>query len=738
MHFIFYFRLSSYLLIGSGFLALLVTEDYGLFSAIIFAAILAIGWQTDRGTWHIPVSPLFWNLATMAFLLVSLADVLFWRRMGAVGLVNFLVFLQMTKIFTPKHNHDYIIIYVISFFLLLITSIMTFSVLFALSCLLFAVTATWALITFNMKQEIEAHLLPASKTDVSNDQLEEAYSNFPVLSSVLTGKFFVGTFGVTMASFVVSLAVFVILPRFREGMLFRYGSEFSQRVSGFSEEVALDSFGVIRLDHRPVMRVSLPQIEEGQTLPFRLYWKGLSYNHYDGFRWRADPQRKKHIHLTREYEQVAWFGLSDDKSELLEQRVELSSSGYEVLFAAHAAQGIEGRFLGLYYDELTGNTQVIYNPYSPNYTVYSDISRPAAEALEQDGREYPEEILAWYVQTPELSERILGLAHEIGTDLSNPYRLAFAVQKYLDQNYAYSLDVRRSTDITPLEDFLFVNKTGHCEYYATSMAILLRVLGVPARVVNGFAQGRWNEYGRFFTVRQSDAHAWVEVYFPSHGWVVFDPTPAAAFGDTYQQFVEQRNFLANVYRYSEYLRAKWNRYVIDFSTLDQADLAVRAFRASRSARRNISGRLRQLKDGVHQVFSSFAALDLWTILGAIPAIAFGVYLVHRTLRYIRLKLPILAKRPRSARKQILLFYQRMLHIFARKGMPKHAAVTPGEFACMIDHQYPDYSRDVQYITDLYYAVRYGQHQLQQEELLSVENKLREIRRKQHNLPLDES
>jgi transglutaminase-like putative cysteine protease len=56
------------------------------------------------------------------------------------------------------------------------------------------------------------------------------------------------------------------------------------------------------------------------------------------------------------------------------------------------------------------------------------------------------------------------------------------------------------------------------------MAILLRVLGVPARVVNGFAQGRWNEYGRFFTVRQSDAHAWVEVYFPSHGWVVFDPT----------------------------------------------------------------------------------------------------------------------------------------------------------------------------------------------------------------------
>ncbi|GAK58879.1 hypothetical protein U27_05854 [Candidatus Vecturithrix granuli] len=730
MRFLFYFRLSSYLLIGSGFLALLITEDYGMFAALIFAAILAIGWQVDSGKWRIPVSPLFWNLAMIAFLLVSVADVLFFRRIGSIGLVNFLIFLQTAKIFSSKRDRDYITIYVISFFLMLITSIMTFSVLFALSCILFAVTATWALSTLTMKRDIEMHLLPESTTGVADSSIEEAYLNVPALSSVLNGKFFAGTFGVTLASFIISLAVFVILPRFREGMLFRYGSGFSQRVSGFSEEVALDSFGVVRLDHRPVMRVTLPKINAEQTLPFRLYWKGLSYNHYDGLRWRADAQRKKHIRSAREYEHVAWFGVSDDKNTLLEQRVELISSGYEVLFAANAVQGAEGRFLGLYYDQLTGNTQVIYNPYAPNYTAYSDISRPADKVLQQEGQEYPEEILTLYLQTPDLPERVIRLAHEIRADTTNPYQSVLAIQEYLEQNYAYSLDVQRSSDVTPLEDFLFVNKAGHCEYYATSMTILLRILGIPTRLVNGFAQGRWNEYGQFFTVRQSDAHAWVEVYFPSAGWVTFDPTPAAAFGDTYQEFAEQRNFLANVYRYSEYLRTKWNRYVIDFSTLDQAQLAVSAFRASRSARRNLSGSLRRLKDRVQQMMPHLTSRDLWTMLAAIPTLAFLLYLIRRTLRYVHLKFPKLTKRRRSARKQVILFYQRMLHILARKGMPKHVAATPGEFAQLIDQKHPAYSQDVQHITNLYYAVRYGQHQLQQEEILSIEHRLRELQKKQ--------
>lgn len=730
MRFLWYFRLSSYLLIGSGFLALLITDYYGLFSAVIFAAIIAIGWQIDAGKWRPLLSPLAWNLATIAFLLISVADVLFLRRVGAVGLVNFLVFLQMTKIFSPKHDRDYMTIYVISFFELLITSIMTFSVLFALSCVIFAITATWALITLNMKRDIDAYILPDSSAATSVPVSQEAYMNVPALSSTLNRTFFAGTLGVTLVSFLLSLVIFVILPRFQEGMLFRSGETFSQRVSGFSEEVALDSFGTIRLDHRPVMRVILPDIANQQQLPHQLYWKGMTYNHYDGVRWRSETQRKTSIKLSKGYEQVAWLGTTHEKHRLLEQQIELTSADYEVIFAANTLQGTEGRFLSLAYDRLSGNAHVIHNPYSPNYTAYSDISRPADSSLQYTDTEYPETIRRSYLQVPELPERIRQLAREIGADLTQPYAMILAVQQYLMQHYEYSLDVQRSAELMPLDDFLFVNKAGHCEYYATSMAILLRILGVPTRLVNGFAQGRWNEYGRFFTVRQSDAHAWVEVYFPAYGWVTFDPTPPAAFGDTYQQFVEQRNFLANMYRYSEYLRTKWNRYVIDFSTRDQANLALRAFYASRAARRSLSSSLEHIRQQIQQVKFSLSSRTLWTILGAIPVVIFALYLLRRTLRVLHIPLPKFSRRSHSPRKQIIHFYKHMLHILARKGLSKSPAATPGEFARLVESKYPLIGSDVKYLTNLYYAVRYGHYQLQPEEISSVEAMLREMKKQQ--------
>lgn len=728
MRFFWYFRLSSYLLIGAGFLALLITDYYGLFSALIFAVIIAIGWQIDAGKWRPLLSPFAWNLATIAFLLFSVADVLFLRGIGAVGLVNFLIFLQMTKIFSPKRNRDYMTIYVISFFELLITSILTFNVLFALSCVVFAVTATWALITLNMKRDIDTYLLSNSSETPADGVAPEAYRRVPALSSALNGTFFFGTLGVTLASFLLSLAIFVILPRFREGMLFRYGETFAQRVSGFSEEVALDTFGTIRQDHRPVMRVSLPDIPDRRQLPHRLYWKGMTYNQYDGVRWRSEAQPKTPIKLSREYEQVAWFGATHDKQTLLEQQIELTTAEYEVVFAANTLQGTEGRFLSLYYENLSGNTHVVYNPYAPNYTAYSDISRPVESNLQQAGTEYPEEIQQRYLQVPDLPERIRQLAHEIGAEATQPYSLTLAVQEYLTQNYAYSLDVRRSPELMPLDDFLFVNKAGHCEYYATGMAILLRILGVPTRLVNGFAQGRWNEYGQFFTVRQSDAHAWVEVYFPSYGWVTFDPTPAAAFGDIYQEFVEQRNFLANMYRYSEYLRTKWNRYVIDFSTRDQANLALRAFYASRSARRNLRESLNPLRERIQQIKTSLSSRTLWTIAGAIPVVGFLLYFVWRALRVLRIPLPTFSRRSRSARRQVIRFYTQMLHILARKGMAKPLAATPGEFARFVAQHAPAFGADVVYITNLYYAVRYGQYQVQQEDMFGIESKLRAIKK----------
>jgi protein-glutamine gamma-glutamyltransferase len=729
MRFLLYFRFSNYLLIGSGYLALMVTGNYGIIAAGVFALILIAGWNIDAGRWTLNITPIWWNLATIAVLLLCVADALFLRHLQAVALVNFLVFLQVIKIMTPKRHRDYVLIYVISFFQLLISSIMTMSILFAVSCAVFAVAATWALITLHFKKEIEAHILkqPARQSaPLSPDEEQRLFAN-AALDGVLTPRFFSGTFGITLLTLGLAVVVFAVLPRVREGFFIRYGTDFAQRVSGFSEEVELDSFGTIRLDHQPVMRVTLPQITDRVQLPERLYWKGKTYNVYDGRRWRSAMMMQKRLFGQSQYRNMYWLRRQTATDTLLEQHIELAQPDFEVVFGAHQIQAVEGKFLSLQHDMTTGNTGVVFDPYAPVYTVYSDLVKPTVEDLRTEPAAYPATVAQLYLQVPELADRIHTLAEEIGGQEATAYDKVVAVQVFLMHNYTYSLDVQRSGDVPPLEDFLFVNQAGHCEYYATSMAILLRILGIPTRLVNGFAQGRWNEFGHFFTVRQSDAHAWVEVFFPSSGWVTFDPTPAVAFGDAYRQFAEQRGVLASLYRYSEYLRTSWNRYIVDYSREDQARAIVGAFVASHRARRNFRRSLRRFSERVKAVVGQIS----WRDIGlAVLLLGASSVLLSRLLRIfgsVHLRLPRLLRRKRGRQRQILRFYQTMLGVLAKKGVTRSASVTPGEFARLVARDHAACGQPVQEITELYYAVRYGQAEFTPADYTRVEQALRTLK-----------
>jgi len=735
MRFLFYFRLSSYLLIASGFLALVVTDDYGIFSAIIFALIIVIGWKVDCGKLAFHFSPLWWNLATIVFLFLCIADALYLRRIKSVALVNFLIFLQATKIFTPKQHRDYVTIYVISFFELLISSIMTMSILFAVSCIFFAVSVTWALITLHLKKEIETHIIRKdehlNRSSETHDvqRREQASFNTPVLNTLLNARFFAATFGITVLTFVLALIMFMILPRMRQGAFFSYGTDSSQRISGFSEEVILDSFGTIRLNHSPVMRVVLPGISDQTQLPGKLYWKGMSYNDYDGKRWRSDARKRKHLRVQSWFQKRYWFNRQPNTDNLLEQRFELASPGLEVLFGSNRVDAVEGMFFTLQHDKVTANTHaVLLN--SRNYTVYSHIFAPSEEALRRDLSNYPEIISDLYLQLPHLPERIKQLAHQIGDNHGNAYEKAIAIHNFLTQNYEYSLDVQRTPDLMPLDDFLFVNKAGHCEYYATSMAILLRVLGIPTRVVNGFAQGRWNEFGGFFTVRQSDAHAWVEIFFPSYGWITFDPTPPGAFGDTYQEFVERNSFVASLYRYSEYLKVRWNRHIVDYSRENQIQALAGAFMSTRSVRRSLGASIARLIQRLKNTVSQISWRKIGEIIGIIGAIIVFMYALSRLFLRFHIRLPMFRKRRKATRKKIIRFYHTMLRILAKKGITRKLSVTPREFAQYVTQKHAYYGDDVRHITYLYYAVRYGHTDLPQEELFHIEGRLKNMKKKQ--------
>src|SRR5581483_10151048 len=122
--------------------------------------------------------------------------------------------------------------------------------------------------------------------------------------------------------------------------------------------------------------------------------------------------------------------------------------------------------------------------------------------------------------------RTYRLAQRLTASTSTPYEYAEAVQRYLSHGFTYTETppVRR----VPLEAFLWRDRQGYCQQFAGAMAVLLRMGGVPARVAVGFAPGRYDRQAGEWLVRDDEAHAWVEAWFPGIGWVTFDPTPAVA------------------------------------------------------------------------------------------------------------------------------------------------------------------------------------------------------------------
>lgn len=122
--------------------------------------------------------------------------------------------------------------------------------------------------------------------------------------------------------------------------------------------------------------------------------------------------------------------------------------------------------------------------------------------------------------------RIAALADSITRDAGNPYDKAIAIETYLRANYNYSLQPGPPPGgQDPLENFMFGSKVGYCEFFASAMGHLLRAAGIPARLVNGYGSGTFDSRTKTWVVRETDAHTWVEAYFPTYGWIPFEPTP---------------------------------------------------------------------------------------------------------------------------------------------------------------------------------------------------------------------
>src|ERR1700752_462921 len=526
MNFLTYFRAFSYAMIAVAMLALVLAGGLSTGLALVFVVVMIGSWMFENTKWQLP------ERYGLGIVLLSIPlFYLDWQyqktigepneRLGVTALAHLIVFLSAVKLLQVKKDRDWVFLYLISFFEVLLAAGLSFSPVFLGTLTLYLLCGLSAVTAFEIQKarrslrQAETRLLvrPYSRGFKKGRRTwrNTEAARLPLVAVALL-----------LLIFALALPLFLIAPRSGAAVLTRSGAGLSNFI-GFSENVTLGQIGTLKRDDGLVMRV---RIEDGEP-PGGLRWRGVALDEFTGTSWRKSPDARRPDPTVTERAGFFQLGTTEALHRLTTQTFFLEPLESPVLFAAPRVVALQGDLPFVRVDA-EGSIQSRRHDFERMmYKAISDTDEPPAEVLRKDMRAYPASYER-YLQLPEtLDPRIVSLARTMIIDANarSRYDAAKAIEWQLQRDYGYSLEMKAGGP-DPLADFLFNIKSGHCEYFSTAMTVMLRTHGVAARVVNGFLPGEYNETAGAYTVRQSDAHSWVEVYFPeTRSWVTFDPTP---------------------------------------------------------------------------------------------------------------------------------------------------------------------------------------------------------------------
>jgi transglutaminase-like putative cysteine protease len=714
MNFQTYFRTFSYAMIAVATLALLLADGVSLALALLFWLFMGVAWKIE-GTER--------QLSERTVLIVVLLSVpLFfvdWKyqqssvettaRLGVTALAHLIVFLSAVKLLQDKKDRDWVFLYLISFFEVLLAAGLSFSPIFLGTLTLYLLCSLSTIIAFEIQkskralQTAETHLLVPPDSRIFKHAGRIGRRNveahrLPFVALVLL-----------LLIFVLALPLFLVAPRSGAAALTRSGSALTNFI-GFSENVTLGQIGELKRDNAVVMHVRFEDVQPHGGFK----WRGVALDEFTGRGWRKSLEARN---ATEKKNDKGFFqvGTTEALHRLTTQTVFLEPIESPVLFGASRPIAIQGDFHFVRVDA-EGAMQARKHEFERVlYKVFSDMTEPDSASLRSDSRPYPP-AFERYKQLPALLDpRIKALANAIvvNAQAGNRYDQAKAIEAYLQTQYGYSLQMRAGGS-DPLADFLFHVKTGHCEYFSTAMAVMLRTRGVAARVVNGFLPGEYNDAAAAYTVRQSDAHSWVEVYFPeSQAWVTFDPTPAAGRTEPVSA-----GLAARLGKYAEAFELIWFQYVVGYDKQEQRSLATSLSAHLKQYRHSLT----QMADAIRQATATNSRTIALSGLFLVAAVVF-FFAARRVRRFGWRRGLSFHKRQPNTETSPILFYERLLALLASRGVKRDPNLTPLEFAGTLDLQ-PALA-----ITRAYNRVRFGGQKLSSAELKEIERALRQLEEK---------
>ncbi len=743
------FRPALYLVVMIGITGFCMAAEAPGLWVFSISLMLANAWVLYKDQFR-PLPRWIANCITLMFFAYAFVEVRSRSGSPIIAVGQFLVFLQLVKIWEQRANRDYAQLLVLSLLLMVSAAISTGSLIFGLTFIGYLFLSLYCCLLFHLKvetDEAKAALAPAIKKwgegPLRQDQTR------------LSGSMRRFTLLVAAYALVSAVLVFILFPRNTGAGIFgQFQWRPEKTMTGFSEQVSFQTVARISQNDEQIGTVKVFLNDQVSPSSQTLLLRGLTHDYYNGsdnsdhaaFQWThgrslsVDSNDDHWKEMVPDDNGTGAFVPQDaviDPQHLhipppvsprYRQDIQLSPTGTTVLFSIAGPYSIKPqdisslRRLQLMFsktDQTIKTSEPLTQPI--RYTVESSGTLGNEPPLEHEKSQI-DPLISQYARRPEVTGSLaqrrdaeVAARADKGLFYTSPLdgKIAANIEQYLRQNFKYTLDLTDTKIINgrdPMVAFLYDFKKGHCEYFAGAMTLMCQSLGMDARLTIGFKCDDYNRFGNFYTIRQSQAHAWVEVR-TIDGWKSFDPTSGNVVD------AQTASILTQGKRLFDFLEYTWQNSVIAYSAESRDSLVSSAetrLAQTASPGSQTANAVRDWIAGVQNLAASWIVAPMIALL-LIGVICGGVWFPFQRWRLRRraMRIGIVDLPPGTQAKLMrqLGFYDDLMLLLERHRITRPPHLTQLEFCDSLSFL-PSHTYDTIFrITQLFYRIRYGKAEL---------------------------
>ncbi len=733
------YRVSSYLMLFFATLVLSVDASDANRLSVLYPVAVAVAaavayFTVDRHP-QLGLSPYTTNLMALAALSAGFFEYWYDENLMLLALGHFFVYMQLLYMFQRKTTRGEWYLFVMGLVQVLLGCVMSQSDVVGISLFAWALCSLWVLALFTLARESDRGAPSPGTSQLPSIEPETPYP------SLIDAQFLMASGRVAAMTLALGGAIFLVMPRQSPVGNTARTDVMGKHLTGFDDVVQLGQLGEILENESVVMTIELSDYATGKriTPAEELLWRGVALAQYERGRWRKMMWRAHPFPNERP--------AASASRPMIRQQIKIEPTDNPTLFALRPVFWAESSNRRLPPEFNITDGSIHRADSKPVALEYVAIS--AADPTELQPHElFPvAQVYQDLLSIPaDLKKRLRPIAEAqlAGVDRSDRAAVARRLEWYLRDSgeFAYTLRMESiDSSIDPVADFLVNRKEGHCEYFASALTLLLRSVDVPARLVNGFKGGDWNELAGVMNVREKHAHTWCEALLadrPTTGnirppWITLDPTPA---NERERSLAQVGGMFGGLRQVTDFVRYIWTFYVVGFNSERQQRFlydpirklfleAKHGFHMMGQGLQEALGWLFQFRD----VSSFFSRRGFFVTFLGLSFLVFLIWAARALYERIR-KRWAGARDDQTALAAGVLFYRRMVGLLEEFGLERPAAETPREFARRAAGFLAGRGSGNESVADVpplvvdaYYRIRFGHLELEPGTLRLVETRL---------------